>query len=211
MSAEPDATNPYLYRDRARAIVLSVKGIPGKDDSILDLALTLTETLALGDLDPDRAGRLAAAHALATNLVTKLNSDRTEARERGLDRASALEHELAGAWELVVGRRRVASPVADVTDDHSESHSLAAPDTASDAAKRPEPLASARRLLAIAVRLLPETARTRYEEEFRSELAELTTIGSGRWAQLTYGTRLVLRVWQLRTALKAPRRRGAVQ
>jgi hypothetical protein len=74
----------------------------------------------------------------------------------------------------------------------------------------PSPLAG--RLTAIAAGLLPNTEQDRYREEFRSELTEIALTGGGHRVQLAYAAR-VLRgaTWQLRAALKSPRRRGAVQ
>jgi hypothetical protein len=70
----------------------------------------------------------------------------------------------------------------------------------------------ARQLLGIAVRFLPVVERARYGEEFRSELAEIALAGGGRRAQMAYAARTVLNsAWQLRAALRSPRRRGAVQ
>jgi hypothetical protein len=67
-------------------------------------------------------------------------------------------------------------------------------------------------LTVVAARLLPGPERARYSEEFESELAEIACAGGGRRAQLAYAARTVLgATWQLRAALRSPRRRGALQ
>ncbi|MGI5227387.1 hypothetical protein [Actinoallomurus sp. CA-142502] len=66
---------------------------------------------------------------------------------------------------------------------------------------------SARQLLQVATRLLPGCDRARYAEEFRSELWDLA--GAGRWQQILYAARQLLRAGHLRIELKAPRRSKA--
>jgi len=68
---------------------------------------------------------------------------------------------------------------------------------------------SAAGLLAVAVRPLPVADRTRYAEEYRSELWELTQSGAGRWRQLRYALRQLRSSLSVGFALRSPRRRGA--
>jgi hypothetical protein len=74
-------------------------------------------------------------------------------------------------------------------------------------AGRVAPLAG--RLLAAAARLLPAGDRTRYAEEFQSELAEIARAGAGRRRQVAHAARVVLSARRLRADLRVPRRRGA--
>lgn len=58
-----------------------------------------------------------------------------------------------------------------------------------------------RRLLAVATRILPPADRTRYGEEFQSELTEIAS--GGRRVQLN-AVRLLVSAWRLRTELRSP-------
>lgn len=69
-----------------------------------------------------------------------------------------------------------------------------------------EPMRLAGRLVSAAAKILPENDRTRYEEEFRSELADLVQAGVGRRAQLSYAIRQVAFAWPLRRELRLPQR-----
>jgi len=66
--------------------------------------------------------------------------------------------------------------------------------------------AAVSRLTAWAARLLPPADQPDYEELFRSELYDLAQSGSGRWAQLAYAIRVLIRAPQLRRELRAPAR-----
>lgn len=70
---------------------------------------------------------------------------------------------------------------------------------------------SAATLLAAAVRLLPESDRTRYTEEYRAELWDLAQAGAGRIRQLLYALCQVRSAHQMGVALRAPRRRSAAR
>ncbi len=69
--------------------------------------------------------------------------------------------------------------------------------------------APAKKLVAVASRLLPVAERARYLEEYRSELWDLAAAGAGCCRQVGYGARQVLSAMPLRSAVLAPRRRGA--
>jgi len=73
----------------------------------------------------------------------------------------------------------------------------------------PASTSTARRLLAGTVRLLPPAHQDRYLEEFRSEFDAIIEGGGNRWAQFAYTGGLFARIWQLRTELRAARRRSA--
>jgi uncharacterized membrane protein len=64
-------------------------------------------------------------------------------------------------------------------------------------------------LLAAAGRLLPPADRARYAGEFQSEVWELAHAGVSRRVQLVYAARQLMRAWNLRAELRAPRRRQA--
>jgi hypothetical protein len=66
------------------------------------------------------------------------------------------------------------------------------------------------RLATAAARILPMAARPRYEEEFKSELAEIACAGGGRRVQLAYAVRQVMSAARLRHELRAPQHRSAV-
>lgn len=74
-------------------------------------------------------------------------------------------------------------------------------------AKRVVPRAA--RLLAAVTRLLPATDRSRYAEEFQSELWDLAQDGAGRIRQLGYALHLLRNIVPMGFALRSPRRRGA--
>lgn len=90
----------------------------------------------------------------------------------------------------------------------SQDHSLGSKSQNSCSQDR-SPARSAERLLANAVSLLPERDRSRYLEEFRSELADIAGSGGGRRAQVMYALRQTVQTWRLRTVLRAPQRRQA--
>lgn len=73
-----------------------------------------------------------------------------------------------------------------------------------------QPGRTARKLMAMATRLLPAADRPRYTAEFRAELTDIATAGTRR-AQFAYAVRLVIAAPRLRAELKAPRRRSASQ
>jgi hypothetical protein len=68
---------------------------------------------------------------------------------------------------------------------------------------------SAGRLLAAAARLLPAADRGRYAEEYRSELWEIASTGTGRLQQVRYAVSQLARAAHLRAAVMTPRRRNA--
>jgi hypothetical protein len=172
-------------RDRFRAL--------GRDWDLitaLDLAFTLVAALdfTLGrarDLDLD----LDHALSLIVTLDRLRELDRGDAHMHGPD----LDHALLRAHEL----------------EGLLAHASAA---ASSGGPSHVPMRLAWRLTAFAAGFLPSVERARYGEEFGSELVEIALAGGGCRAQLVYGARTVLSsAWQLRAALRSPRRRGAVQ
>jgi hypothetical protein len=68
---------------------------------------------------------------------------------------------------------------------------------------------SARRLVAVAARLLPAADRARYGEEYRSELWDLAAAGVGRCQQIGYAARQLYWAVPVHFALLGPRRRKA--
>jgi hypothetical protein len=114
--------------------------------------------------------------------------------------------------DALAGSRDRASDLDRAADrDHVLSRARVR-EAASSEGRLRVPMTLARRLTAVAAGLLPGAERARYREEFGSELAEIARAGGGRRAQLAYAARTVLcSAWQLRAALRSPRRRGAVQ
>lgn len=64
------------------------------------------------------------------------------------------------------------------------------------------PADSARRLVDLAVSLLPSRDRRRYAEEFHSELYDLAAAHAGLWKQLWYAINLLDRAFELRAELR---------
>ena len=199
-------------------------------DRVRDLALALAEDLAdaqeiareIADAQ-EIAREIARAERAAREIAISIAREIADAQEiarhladareiaPALDRivtfALALARELADARELahVLGR------ACDLTRE-LDGFLAGVGITASSSGQLRVPMRLAGRLTAIAAGLLPGAERARYREEFGSELAEIARAGGGRRAQLAYATRTVLTsAWQLRAALRSPRRRGAVQ
>lgn len=74
---------------------------------------------------------------------------------------------------------------------------------------RGRPALSARGLLGAAAILLPAADRTRYVQEYLSELWDLTQADEGRLRQLLYAFRQLRSAISMSRALRSPRRRGA--
>ncbi|MFI5611480.1 hypothetical protein [Amycolatopsis sp. NPDC051903] len=72
---------------------------------------------------------------------------------------------------------------------------------AGPAASRAEVIAFSRLAATCAVALLPAGSRAEYAELFLSELHELASSRSGRWAQVRYACRVLVRTPRLRRAL----------
>ncbi|GAB1641759.1 hypothetical protein [Krasilnikovia sp. MM14-A1259] len=71
------------------------------------------------------------------------------------------------------------------------------------------PTQTALRALRAAIRIVPSCYRSRFDEEFRSELFDLATAGATRIAQVRYALRQVNRAFELRAELRRPNRQGA--
>jgi hypothetical protein len=67
----------------------------------------------------------------------------------------------------------------------------------------------ASRLAAVAARLLPAADRSRYAEEYWSELWDLAAAGAARRLQVRHALWLAVRALEMRGALREPRRRNA--
>lgn len=67
---------------------------------------------------------------------------------------------------------------------------------------RPRVAAVASWLARGVVRVLPPDSRSRYGNEFASELYELAAAKASWWAQLMHGARLLDRAWVLRAELR---------
>jgi hypothetical protein len=144
--------------------------------------------IAFPDIDIDIDIALASALTLTRERV--LTRDRARNIDPGLDRDLAFLRDRAD--DLVGELSRI---------------NLIWAGGGQPAGKRAVPLA--RKLLEAAVILLPASSRTRYAEEFQSELAELAIAGARRLRQLTYAVRVITAVPQLRGDLRTPRRHRA--
>lgn len=69
--------------------------------------------------------------------------------------------------------------------------------------RAPDPAAGAVKLARGTVKALPAANRSRYHDEFTSELYELAAAGASRWKQLAYSLRLLNQAWVLRAELRA--------
>ncbi len=67
---------------------------------------------------------------------------------------------------------------------------------------------SAGRISSVAARLLPESDRARYREEYLSELWDVAHAGGDVWQQSRYALRQVARARRMREALRRPRQNG---
>jgi hypothetical protein len=152
-------------------------------DNTLDIAHTLT-------LSHHLARALTSASDLVVNPsrdVTR-TSDLTHAR---FARASDLPSDLPS--DLDVARGLVRDLVRDLVDLDPAAHWAKAV-VAGGAPSMPGLLS--RGLVALAVRLLPVSQRSRYRAEFRVELLELS-----RRERLGYALRVLAGAWELRRAL----------
>lgn len=185
-------TTPGVRRpvanDHARALEAARKLAQALDD---ESALCRLHALATAD-DLDVAG----AHDIALDLVRVLSSDITQIR--AIDRARTLTQTLAQTLDipypdsLLKGRRAIEIDGTSIAGRKSRAQQSTA----------------ALRLTETVARMLPTENRTRYGEEFGSELADIALAGGGRWAQMAYAVRQVRCVWQLRAELRR-RRSGA--
>lgn len=169
-------------------------------DLALDLDLAPARDLARArDLAHELAGALIPA--LAPDLTLELAGALAPDRGGGLapELAFDLARTLADARTLALDLDHVLSPVVAF---HQRLSSVA------NANPRHIPSAVpqshyARRLTAQLVRLLPADDQARYREEFAAELDGLVEAGMTRLAQLAYALRLSMRIWSLRSALRA--------
>jgi hypothetical protein len=113
--------------------------------------------------------------------------------------------------ERILDRISAGYPLSDhVTADVGEAAARTARQaTGNDVGIRKIATPLARRMLATAARVLPPENQRRYEDEFKSELAEIAANGGSRRHQFTYAARQLIAAWPLRTELlRAPKPRG---
>jgi hypothetical protein len=193
------ASASYRASDLARDLAgIDVYHLGSARDRALALADDLTRARDLVQLDDlasvsvrarDLARDLAGVLALALARATYLHQDRH--RHRDFSRARELAGDLSEACEAA---RRLERRVVE------SSQQKRRPDSAK--AAQPAVAVTAVRLARSAVRILPVGCRDRYDGEFASELHEIAAEGASRWAQLSYGLRLLDRAWQLRAELR---------
>ncbi|GGN35331.1 hypothetical protein FHR83_006159 [Actinoplanes campanulatus] len=197
-----------LSLDRARDLTLDLD-LDLDLDPARDLASGLYRVLVLArvrarvrDRDLVRAHDLIHAHDIARDVARALDLDR--ARNRAGARARACHLDLDRLWDLIeaidAARCTAKALVADLA---------ACVPAGQEAASGPvRPARMAARLTRGAARVLPAGARSRYADEFASELYELAAAGASRAAQVIYGLRLFDRAWVLRAELRAAVVRG---
>jgi hypothetical protein len=178
-------------RDTALSIVRMVD--PAADDTYIPDWISDRAAKLASDLARDRD--LAPAYRLARDLATAAARDladfedlgrgRLRLRRFSRDRTAALARRLASELDRAEAARGQGG---------AQGRGVAP---------------SASRLLASAARWLPAADRTRYAEEYRSELWEIARAGAGRRTQLAYAVRQVMSAWRLRIELRAPQRRRA--
>jgi hypothetical protein len=190
--------------DRARNLARGADLAHGADLAREDaLAIALDHAFALAFA---RAGESADALALARALAFA----RVRVRDVGSSPDLARELDIAFdlARELDVGYDLTSDLVLASGLDLARARDLDAGRAWGPGAPRVVPTAG--RLVLAATRLLPVQERSRYTEEFESELWEIAQAGGGRRAQLAYAARQVMAARRLRAGLRVMRRRGAV-
>lgn len=181
------------------------------------------------DLVCQLASHLAQAQALALDLGAAFNCDSDpdaakaskpmHAITRHLDQAGLLESDLDPALD----RARAARLARDILHRELFSALTRAFKSAGDvylflerddagtlqgySNDRVAPLAG--RLVTAAARLLPPESRSRYREEYQSELRDLAHAGAGHRQQRCYASRQIARATFVRIALQNPRRKKA--
>jgi hypothetical protein len=197
MLASLHANARAIARDRASAYSVSLDCASDRDRAELrELAGVIAFAgPSAGNLDRARILAGASASDLDVALALKHALERTHAR------ALHVDTDLAGDLDVVISR---ASTLA---RDLRRGHEFTAAESSQGEEKRAAPLA--KQLLKAAPILLPASTRTRYAEEFQSELTELAIAGAGKFRQLTHVTRVIISISRLRADLHAPKRRGA--
>jgi hypothetical protein len=186
-----------------RAVVLASARARDLADALAPVGDLATEVANACGRTREPAGE--RAYALAADLVTM--SARADALTDVIDQARdgtsglTLAHGLAVGFarDLAVAVHRARELARLFPDDAA---------AATDPSKRRD-AGGARRLVAVAGRLLPPADRPRYVEEFRAELWDLAEVGTGRWGQIAHAARLLTRAWGLRRELTAPHPRKA--
>ncbi|MFI7074968.1 hypothetical protein [Micromonospora sediminicola] len=84
----------------------------------------------------------------------------------------------------------------------ANSHAVGLGPSATPSAPQVRRSPSAERLVGAAVRVLPAEHRSRYRDEYLSELYDIAAAGASRWSLLAYALRLVDRAWVLRAELR---------
>jgi hypothetical protein len=155
------------------------------------------------ELDIIRARALTSDLVLALDLdINHLDRDLILDIDHDIDRARVRAH----ALELEIDH--------DIARNLDRAHDLGRDRAAARAngsgqpgARRVAPAAAS--LLTTAARLLPAAHRSRYAEEYRSELWDLAQAGAGRIRQLRYALCQFRNVVPMSVTLRSPRRRSS--
>lgn len=144
-------------------------------------------------LAPGTSQRVVNPSAAATFLI------RADDLVRNLAQVSALAHEVVDLVE-VARVQSIERSLAEQSVPLSKSR---------EGSQAPRIAPSAGRLAAAAAWLLPARDRTRFHEEYRSELWDLATAGAARRQQICYALRQLRCAVPLRFTVLSPRRRKA--
>jgi hypothetical protein len=189
-SAADDGSRFGLDAALDRACILS-RALGTQDAPGQSLAIGLAGTIA-SELDAARAayGHAARAGTLSPAFDTTFLTH--------LDRARAGTQLLAG--HLARARNRHADPAhrAETTPARGTARNLGL-------RKAGQVMPGTARLLAVAALMLPGEYRTRYAEEYLSELRDLAQSGDSRLSQLRYAVRQLLSAISMSRSLRSPR------
>ncbi|MFJ8691042.1 hypothetical protein [Micromonospora wenchangensis] len=118
--------------------------------------------------------------------------------------ACAESHSTADSEEARVFAWWKVSMLCELTPEAraADSHTAEMTPSGTPSTTRVRRSPSAERLVSAAVRVLPAEQRSRYRDEYRSELYDIAAAGASRWSLLTYALRLVDRAWVLRAELR---------
>jgi hypothetical protein len=186
----------------------------------------LREYRPFSDYLPPDAKRRHAFAALGRDLTDLNDHARSLIRIPAADRANGLYYAIYDTRELAtdLARETGAAPAAGFDDSIPLAYDLnrAAMLAASlckilnratiwrEQGEEVRLAPAAERLLAVACRALPAADRTRYAEEYESELRDLARLGDGRLRQLQYALRQLFHAISMIHALRSLRRRSAM-
>ena len=158
------------------------------------------------ELDRSPTDDLGFVRDLARDLIRDFDRDRVLAREL----AHILDYSLKAGRDRYLARDRnlIRSVARDFARARDRAIDLDRALADNRGVRRVAP--SAAGLLAAVARLLPAADRSRYADEYLSELYDIAQSGAGRLQQLRYAFRQLQNVVPMSFVLRSPRRRSAV-